>query len=128
MAARLLGRKKHRIAGHRLANMVIRPEVAEFLEVVLTDHEVEVEMDMVRLPEGSPFDEMMLSATNLIERSSANIVGIRKRGGTVTVLATPGTIVNSTDVLVAIGTRQQLDGLIEMASGKAEGEDSRSKA
>lgn len=106
----------HRIAGHRLANMVVRPEVAEFLEVVLTDHEVEVEMDIVRLAETSPFDQMTLSETKLIERSSANIVGIRKRGGTVTVLATPGTIVNSTDVLVAIGTRHQLDGLIEMAS------------
>lgn len=109
----------HRIAGHRLANMVIRPEVAEFLEVVLTDHEVEVEMDTVRLAENSPFDEMTLSETDLIERSSANIVGIRKRGGSVTVLATLGTVVNSTDVLVAIGTRQQLDGLIEMASASA---------
>ncbi len=109
----------HRIAGHRLANMVVRPEVAEFLEVVLTDHEVEVEMDMVRLAENSPFDEMTLSDTNLIERTSANIVGIRKRGGDVTVLATPGTVINSTDVLVAIGTRQQLNGLIEMASVSA---------
>ncbi len=109
----------HRIAGHRLANMVVRPEVAEFLEVVLTDHEVEVEMDMVRLAENSPFNEMTLSETSLIERTSANIVGIRKRGGTVTVLATPGTVLNSTDVLVAIGTRQQLNGLIEMASVSA---------
>lgn len=109
----------HRIAGHRLANMVIRPEVAEFLEVVLTDHEVEVEMDTVRLAEHSPFDEMTLSETNLIERTSVNIVGIRKRGGSVTVLATPGTVVNSTDVLVAIGTRQQLDGLKALASASA---------
>ncbi len=106
----------HRIAGHRLANMVVRPEVAEFLEVVLTDHEVEVEMDMVRLSEHSPFDEMTLSETGLIEKTSANIVGVRKRGGTVTVLATPGTVLNSTDVLVAIGTRQQLRGLKELAS------------
>ncbi len=110
----------HRIAGHRLANMVVRPEVAEFLEVVLTDHEVEVEMDMVRLATDSPFDEMTLSETNLIERSSANIVGVRKRGGTVTVLATPGTVLNSTDVLVAIGTRQQLNGLKEIASAGGE--------
>ncbi len=106
----------HRIAGHRLANMVVRPEVAEFLEVVLTDHDVEVEMDMVRLPETSPFDEMTLSETGLIQRTSANIVGIRKHGGAVTVLATPGTVLNASDVLVAIGTRQQLNGLIEMAS------------
>ena len=106
----------HRIAGHRMANMVVRPEVSEFLELVLTDHEVEVEMDMVRLAPNSPFDEMTLSETNLIERTSANIVGIRKRGGAVTVLATPGTVVNSNDVIVAIGTRQQLDGLIQIAS------------
>ncbi len=106
----------HRIAGHRLANMVVRPEVAEFLELVLTDHEVEVEMDTVRLAESSPFDKMTLSETNLIERTSANIVGIRKRGGSVTVVATPGTIVNSTDILVAIGTTHQLDELKEMAS------------
>ncbi len=110
----------HRIAGHRLANMVVRPEVAEFLEVVLTDHEVEVEMDMVRLAQNSPFDAMTLSETNLIERTSANIVGIRKRGGTVTVLATPGTMLNSTDVLVAIGTRQQLDGLKDVAAVSAD--------
>lgn len=106
----------HRIAGHRLANMVVRPEVAEFLEVVLMDHEVEVEMDMVRLAAQSPFDEVMLGETGLIERTAANIVGVRKRGGTMTVLATPGTVLNSSDVLVAIGSRQQLDGLKEVAS------------
>ena len=106
----------HRIAGHRLANMVVRPEVAEFLEVVLMDHEVEVEMDMVRLAAQSPFDEVMLGETGLIERTAENIVGVRKRGGTLTVLATPGTVLNSSDVLVAIGTRQQLDGLKEVAS------------
>jgi voltage-gated potassium channel len=106
----------HRIAGHRLANMVVRPEVAEFLEVVLTDHEVEVEMDMVRLAQESPFDAMTLGESGIIERTSANIVGVRKRGGTMPVLATPGTVLNSTDVLVAIGTRPQLDGLKEVAS------------
>lgn len=109
----------HRIAGHRLANMVVRPEVAEFLEVVLMDHDVEIEMDMVRLAAQSPFDEVTLGETGLIERSSANIVGVRKRGGTMTVLATPGTVLNSGDVLVAIGARQQLDGLKEVASAGA---------
>ncbi|MDA0232073.1 MAG: TrkA C-terminal domain-containing protein [Chloroflexi bacterium] len=95
------------------------PEVSGSLEVVLTDHDVEMEMDMVRLAAQSPFDEMTLGETGLIERASANIVGARKRGGTMTVLATPGTVLNSTDVLVAIGTKQQLDGLKEFASVEA---------
>jgi voltage-gated potassium channel len=106
----------HRIAGHRLAQMVIRPEVAEFLEVVLTDHEVEVEMDMVRLPADSAFDQMTLAGAGLGDRSGTNIVGIRKHGGTLTVLATAGTVLNSGDVLVAIGTRQQLEGLKQLAA------------
>jgi voltage-gated potassium channel len=106
----------HRIAGHRLAQMVIRPEVAEFLEVVLTDHEVEVEMDMVRLPADSPFNERTLGETGLVDRSGTNIVGVRKHGGTLTVLATAGTVLNSGDVLVAIGTRQQLEGLKQIAA------------
>ena len=106
----------YRIAGHRLAQMVVRPELAEFLEVVLSDHDVELEMDMVRLPEDSAFDEMTLGESGILERTSANIVGIRKRGGTLTVVATSGASVNSGDVLLAIGTRQQMARLKEVAS------------
>lgn len=106
----------HRIAGHRLANLVVRPEVGEFLEGVLTDHELEVEMDMVRLAENSPFDNVTLSDSKLIERTNANIMSVRKEGGTSTVLATPATVLNSLDVLVALGTREQLDALKKIAS------------
>lgn len=106
----------HRIAGHRLANMVVRPDVAEFLEVVLTNRDVEVEMDMVKLATQSPFDEMTLSETGLIEKTSVNILGVRKRGGTMTVLAAPGTVLHSSDVLVAVGSRAQLDMLKRLAS------------
>jgi voltage-gated potassium channel len=110
----------YRIAGHRLAQMVVRPELAEFLEVVLTDHAVEVEMDMVRLPENSAFDAVTLGESGLIERSHANIVGIRKRGGTLTVLSTPGTVLNAGDVLLAIGNKQQLSDLHNAATAARE--------
>jgi voltage-gated potassium channel len=110
----------YRIAGHRMAQMVIRPDLADFLEVVLTDHEVEIEMDMVKLAEDSPYDELTLGQSGLQERTTANIVGIRKHGGGLTAQATSGTKLNSGDVLLAIGTLRQLEDL-KKAAGVSKG-------
>lgn len=106
----------YQIAGHRIAQMVVRPDLADFLDVVLTDHEVEIEMDMVRLSHDSAFDELSLGESGLLENTSANIVGIRKHGGTLTAQATAGTKLNSSDVLLAIGTKRQLVQLAKDAS------------
>ena len=108
----------YRIAGHRMAQLVTRPDLADFLDVVLNDREVEIEMDMVRLAEDSPYNELSLSESGLLEKTSANIVGVRKHGGTLTAQATRGTILHSDDVLLAIGTRRQLNDLKREASVK----------
>ena len=101
----------YRIAGRRMAQMAIRPDFTEFLDLLVHDHGVEIRLDEIRLPIPTALEGMRLRESNLLTGSGANIVGIRKGGGTSIAIATSDTILNANDVILAIGTGEQLTSL-----------------
>ncbi len=94
-----------------MAQMAIRPDFTEFLDLLVHDHDVEIRLDEIRLPIPTALEGMRLRESNLLTGSGANIVGIRKGGGTSIAIATSDTILNANDVILAIGTGQQLTSL-----------------
>jgi voltage-gated potassium channel len=101
----------HRIGGTRMAALVTQPHVADFLDVVMHDRELEVRLAEVPLEVGSRFVGRTLGECAVRERSGANVVAIRRSHGPFDTNPAATTRLEVGDVLIVLGTAEQLQRL-----------------
>jgi voltage-gated potassium channel len=106
----------HGLGGRRMAQMAIRPTVAEFLEVVMHDEELELWLEEITVAIASKLDGCAVYASDIRRSTGANIVAVRQRTGRLLAAPTPDTKLQAGDIIVALGTRAQLVALREMSS------------
>jgi voltage-gated potassium channel len=107
------------IAGRRLASIVLRPSVVNFLDVFVESVEgVEVPMRLeeVQIAKGSPLIDKTLRESGLGQSTGALIVGIHGPGGRTRVNPIATTSLASVklreqDTLIALGSQEQIDKL-----------------
>jgi voltage-gated potassium channel len=101
----------HELGGARMAALVAQPHVAEFVDVVMHDRELEFQLGEVALPHGSHLVGQSLAAAELGSTTGALVLGMRNSDGTFT--TNPGglTELSEGQILIAIGTSDQLDKL-----------------
>lgn len=97
-----------RIGGTRMAALVTQPHVADFLDVVMHDRELEVRLVEVVLGHGSSFVGRTLAECAVRERSGATVVAIRRQGGVFDTNPDPEAPLQRDDVVIALGTDAQL--------------------
>lgn len=97
------------IGGRRLASLLLRPTVVEFLDVVMHSTEIELMMEEVGVHKKSPFVGASMSEARIKCITGANILAIKKKGERgMTVNPSSDIIIEPGDKLVAFGTREQL--------------------
>lgn len=103
------------IGGRHLASMLVRPNVVEFLDVVMHSEETKLYMEEIEVRKGSPFAGLSVGEAKARCISGGNILAIKKAGEK-KVLPSPeaGVVINEGDLLIAMGTREQLDELEEL--------------
>jgi voltage-gated potassium channel len=101
----------HGLGGRRMAQMAIRPTVAEFLEVVMHDEELELWLEEMTVGIESKLDGCAVYASDIRRSTGANIVAVRQRTGKLLAAPTPDTKLQAGDIIVALGTREQLNAL-----------------
>ncbi len=111
----------HRIGGARMAALVTQPHVAEFLDVVMHDRELEVRLAEIGIVEGSRFEGRTMGQCAIRERSGATVLALRRRSGGFDTNPGPATALAVGDIVIALGTQPQLDALRTLAAGPAEG-------
>jgi voltage-gated potassium channel len=101
-----------RIGGRRMAGFALQPEVAEFLDVVMHDEDLDFRIEQIRVREGSSLVGRSLGELALQERTGALLLAIRRGVGEpfephppADVVVPPGA------VLIALGTQGELDEL-----------------
>ncbi|MBU0616170.1 MAG: potassium channel protein [Planctomycetes bacterium] len=104
----------HGLGGRRMAQMAIRPTVAEFLEVVMHDEELELWLEEMTVAIESKLDGCAVYALDIRRSTGANIVAVRQRTGKLLAAPTPDTKLQAGDIIVALGTREQLNALSQM--------------
>jgi len=104
----------HGLGGRRMAQMAIRPNVAEFLEVVMHDDELELWLEEITIAIESPLDGCTVGKSNIRSQTGANIVALRQRTGKMMAAPTPSTTLQAGDIIVVLGTRAQLASLGEL--------------
>lgn len=102
------------IAGKRMAAMVTKPVGMDFLDTVLHSENLEMEMREFAVDANSHLSNKTLGGAQIRQKSGAYIVAIRMTDGTFNFQPVAESKIEPNEVLVAIGTPNQLDKLQEI--------------
>ncbi|MBX9693101.1 MAG: NAD-binding protein [Cyanobacteria bacterium] len=107
------------VCGSRLAAAVTHPLVTEFLDVVMHTPEREMRMEQVPILANSTYIGQTLKDTNIKQTSGVMILAVKQSGKLIT-NPSPDLIFAEGDVLVALGTQQELIKLAQLACNVTE--------
>jgi voltage-gated potassium channel len=97
-----------------MAAFVLRPHVAEFLDVVMHERNLELCLEELVVREGSPLDGQTIGASHLRARTGALVLALRSGDGAFVSNPPPETQFNPGQVVIAIGTEAELAALEEL--------------
>ncbi len=100
------------IGGRRIAAFALQAHVAEFLDVVMHDEELDFRIQQVPIPETGPVVDQTLGDADLEQRCGAKLLAFRSGHGSPFV-ANPAddTKLTAGSVLIALGTSAQVEAL-----------------
>jgi voltage-gated potassium channel len=105
------------IGGARMAAFVLRPHVAEFLDVVMQEGSLAFRLEELAVTERSPIAGKTLLDTRLRERTGALVLALRHADGTFNTNPPPDTEIHAGEVVVAMGTETELEALTDLVAG-----------
>jgi voltage-gated potassium channel len=104
------------IGGERMAAFVLQPHVAEFVDVVMHDGSLEFRLEEVPVPAGSPLAGRTIRENHIRDTTGALVLALREADGTFRTNPDPSTPVEAGQILIVIGTADQLDQLRRTAA------------
>lgn len=106
----------YNIAGHRLAGVVVRPRVIEFLDTVIYSAGLEFWLEEIPVSSHSRIVGQTINDSNIGRDTGTLLLAIVRADDARIANPTAATLINEGDTLLAIGTRQQLTRLSRIAS------------
>jgi voltage-gated potassium channel len=101
-------------AGKEMAKLVLRPQVAAFLDIVSTSGGPELRFEEIEVTEGCEHAGQSIRDLRVRQATGAMIVALRKRDGTFDTTPTPDARLEVGDVMIAAGTPDELRRLEEL--------------
>jgi voltage-gated potassium channel len=101
-------------AGKEMAKLVLRPQVAAFLDIVSTSGGPELLFEEIEVKETCREAGKTIRDLRIREATGAMIVALRKRDGTFDTTPTPDVALEAGDVIIAAGTPDELRRLEEL--------------
>lgn len=105
------------IAGNRMAAMALRPVAVDFLDTVMKSENVELELEEYMIDGSAKLVGKSLSELQIKQKTGATILAIKKETGKFNLQPVASTVISQGDVLVALGTMEQLKKLRHMTEG-----------
>ncbi|MBL8879650.1 MAG: potassium channel protein [Phycisphaerales bacterium] len=106
----------YNLAGRRMAQLALRPNVVEFLEFVMHDQELELWLEEITIAIGSALDGATIAETSIRRETGVNVVALRQRSGKLMGVPAPETRLSAGDILVVLGNRENLARLRALAN------------
>ena len=100
-------------AGKEMAKLVLRPQVAAFLDIVSTHGGPELRFEEIEVGRTENAGES-IRGLRIREVTGAMIVALRKHDGTFDTTPTPDAVLAAGDVIIAAGTPDELRRLEEL--------------
>jgi voltage-gated potassium channel len=101
----------YQAAGRSMANLLLRPQVTAFVDVVTTAAGNDLRFEEIEVTEASGQGGKSIRDLAIRKETGALIVALRKRDGTFDTTPTPEAVVDVGDVLIAAGTEEELRAL-----------------
>ncbi len=108
------------IGGARAAAFLLQPHVTEFLDVVMRDREIEFRLEEITVPPSSPLAGRSIREAQVRDQTGALVLALRQRDGAFLTNPGPELVLEAGQILIAIGTKAELDALEVLAGGGAE--------
>jgi voltage-gated potassium channel len=102
------------LGGRRMAQMLIRPDVVDFLDVVMHDESLELLLEELSVGQDCALDECSIGEARIRMVTGANILGLKRKEGGIIIAPETSTVLYPGDILIALGTRRQLEALAEL--------------
>lgn len=99
----------------RMASFVARPNVAEFVDVVMHERSMEFRMQEIEVTNDSPLAGVSLRQANLRQRAGVLVLAVRQTDGTFTTNPDPDTVIEPKQIIIAVGTDADLERLEEVS-------------
>jgi voltage-gated potassium channel len=99
-----------------MSQMLLRPAVADFIELASMTERLELEIEQVEIGSESPFIGAALKDTNIRSEHDVIVIGIKRAGGEMIFNPSADTIIEERDALVTIGSHKCLEALERMAN------------
>jgi len=104
------------VGARRLAALVDRPQLVEFMDLVVGSQVVQVEIEKCVVAEGAELADTSLRDSQVRTRSGALVLGIESIDSGLSLNPDPDTVVRPGSVILALGNESQLRILHELAS------------
>ena len=105
-----------KLGGDRMASFVIQPHVVDFVDVVMHDGTLEFRLEEFLVSGGSSLAGNTLRSAHLRDRTGALVLAIRRPSGEFVTNPLPEDVIEAGDVLISVGTAEQLTALAAFAS------------
>jgi voltage-gated potassium channel len=109
------------IGGREMANLMMKPMVSDYLEVVTGGGELEIRIEQFHLFGGSPAVGKSIEELNIRQITGTSILAVRKPGGSFDTNPNPHTLLEENDVLITAGTPSEIQSLEKMIIAPAAG-------
>ncbi|MDX1615899.1 MAG: potassium channel protein [Candidatus Promineifilaceae bacterium] len=106
----------YQIGGRHMANVLLRPRVTEFIDVVTLDGGLELWLEELRIAEGSPLAGKSVVEADLRRSTGVTLIALVRRESGKTILPDENALLAPGDELIVVGTREQLNSLEEWVS------------
>jgi voltage-gated potassium channel len=100
----------------RIAQMLLRPAVADFIELATMTERLELEIEQIQIEPRSPFIGRALRDTGIRSDLDIIVIAIKRHDGDMIFNPAADTIIEELDALVVIGSHQSVDSLERLAN------------
>jgi voltage-gated potassium channel len=104
----------YELGGRKMAQSILRPNVVTFLELAMKE-DVDLSMEEIPVATSSSLVGMALKDSGIRQKLNTIIVSIKRANGDMIFNPSPGTQIEAGDTLIALGVRQSLETLEQMA-------------
>jgi|Deesub1362B_J571_1020462.scaffolds.fasta_scaffold00078_56 voltage-gated potassium channel len=108
----------YHIGGLRIAHSVLKPAVVDFIEFATRTGNLELQMEEVRVEEGSPIVDKTIHESGIGRELGVIVVAIKRAEGEMKFNPMHNTVIRAGDTLIAIGEIARLKKLEKLASRK----------
>jgi voltage-gated potassium channel len=103
----------------RMSQMLLRPAVADFIELATMTERLELEIEQVEIGAHSPFIGIALKDTGIRSETDVIVIAIKRASGEMIFNPAADTLIEERDALVTIGSHSSLLALERMANPEA---------